>query len=74
MLFILSGPALTRPRPLLATASSSVDLLVVPPGTAEADDLAAMDLAAQAASRIHAPDILAAVASQPAPARPKRSG
>ena len=40
-----------------------VDLLIVPPGTAEPDALAAMDLAAQAANRIHAPDILASVAS-----------
>jgi len=48
-------------------SSGRVDLLVVPPGTAEADALAAMDLAAQAANLIHAPDILAAVASHPAP-------
>lgn len=44
-----------------------VDLLVVPPGTAEADALAAMDLAAQAANRIHAPDILASVADHSDP-------
>jgi hypothetical protein len=44
-----------------------VDLLVVPPGTAEKDALAAMDLAAQAANRIHAPDILAAVAGHRSP-------
>jgi hypothetical protein len=37
-----------------------------PPGTAEADALAAMDLAAQASNLIHAPDILAAVAGHPA--------
>jgi len=47
-------------------SSGRVDLLVVPPGTAEADAWAAMDLAAQAANRIHAPDILAAVAGHPA--------
>jgi hypothetical protein len=47
-------------------SSGRVDLLVVPPGTAEADALAAMDLAAQAANLIHAPDLLAAVAGHPA--------
>jgi hypothetical protein len=47
--------------------SGRVDLLVVPPGTAEKDACAAMNLAAQAANRIHAPDILAVVASHPAP-------
>ncbi len=50
----------------LCGSSGRVDLLVVPPGTAEADALAAMDLAAQAGNRIHAPDILAAVAGHPA--------
>ena len=44
-----------------------IDLLVIPPGTAEADALAAIELAAQAANRIHAPDILTAVTSHPAP-------
>ena len=39
----------------------------VPPGTAEADALAAMDLAAEAANLIHAPDLLAAVAGHLAP-------
>ncbi len=48
-------------------SSGRIDLLVIPPGTAKADALAAMDLAAQAANRIHAPDILAAVAGHPAP-------
>jgi Family of unknown function (DUF5994) len=43
------------------------DLLVVPPGTAEADALAAMELAASAANRIHAPDILTTVTRRPAP-------
>jgi hypothetical protein len=46
-----------------------VDLLVVPPGTAEADALAAMELAASAANLIHAPDILATVIRQHAPPR-----
>jgi hypothetical protein len=55
-------------------SSSRVDLLVVPPGTAEADALAAMDLAAQAANRIHAPDILAAVAGHPGPAADTEPG
>jgi hypothetical protein len=45
-----------------------VDLLVVPPGTPETDALAAMDLAAQGANRIHAPDILAAVTGRESPA------
>jgi len=44
-----------------------MDLLVVPPGTAEADALAAMELAASAANRIHAPDILTTVTRRPAP-------
>ena len=44
-----------------------VDLLIVPPGTAEADALAAMDLAAQAVNLIRVPDILAALTS---PAQP----
>lgn len=43
-----------------------VDLLVVPPGTAEADALAAMDLAAQADNHLRAPDILTAVTGRPA--------
>ena len=43
-----------------------VDLLVVPPGTAEADAMAAMELAASAASRVHAPDILTTVTRRPA--------
>lgn len=34
----------------LGTISTAVDLLVVPPGSAEADALGAMDLAAQAAT------------------------
>jgi hypothetical protein len=41
--------------------SDRVDLLVVPPGSAEADALGAMDLAAQAVSLIRVPDILAAL-------------
>jgi hypothetical protein len=44
-----------------------VDLLIVPTGTAEADAWAAMDLAAQAANRIHAPDILAEATGRPVP-------
>jgi Family of unknown function (DUF5994) len=47
--------------------SGRVDLLVVPPGTAEAGALAAMDLAAQTANHIHAPDILADVDGHLAP-------
>jgi hypothetical protein len=43
-----------------------VDLLVVPPGTVEADALAAMDLAAQADNRLHTPDILTTITSRPA--------
>lgn len=42
-------------------SSGRVDLLVVPPGTAEADALAAMELAASAANLVHAPDILTTV-------------
>jgi len=48
-------------------SNSRVDLLVVPPGTAEADALAAMELAASAASLADAPDILATVASRSVP-------
>jgi Family of unknown function (DUF5994) len=44
-----------------------VDLLVVPPGSAEADALGAMDLAAQAVNLIRVPDILATLTS---PAQP----
>ncbi len=55
-------------------SSGRVDLLVVAPGTAEADALAAMDLAAQAANLIHAPDILAAVAGHPRPAADTEPG
>lgn len=40
-----------------------VDLLVVPPGTAGADALRAMDLATQAVSSIRVPDILASLTS-----------
>lgn len=40
-----------------------VDLLVVPPGTAEAHAVGAMDLAAQAVNLIRVPDILAALTS-----------
>jgi hypothetical protein len=40
-----------------------VDLLVVPPGTAEADAVGAMDLAAQAVNLVRVPDILAALTS-----------
>lgn len=47
--------------------SNRVDLLVIPPGTAETDAWTAMDLAAHAANRIHTPDILAAMASHRAP-------
>lgn len=43
-----------------------MDLLVVPPGTAEATALAAMELAASASNRIHAPDILTTVIRRPA--------
>ena len=45
-----------------------VDLLVVPPGTAEADAAGAMDLAARAVSLIRVPDILAALTSPAQPA------
>jgi Family of unknown function (DUF5994) len=44
-----------------------VDLLVVPPGSTEADALGAMDLAAQAVNFIRVPEILATLTS---PARP----
>ena len=43
-----------------------IDLLVIPPGTVEADALAAMELAAQSAHLIHAPDILTAATGHPA--------
>lgn len=43
-----------------------MDLLVIPPGTAEADALAAMDLAAQVDNHLHAPDILITNTSHPA--------
>jgi hypothetical protein len=45
-----------------------VDLLVVPPGTAEAGAIRAMDLAAQAGNLIRVPDILAALTSPAQPA------
>jgi hypothetical protein len=45
-----------------------VDVLVVPPGTAEAGALGALDLAAQAVSLIRVPDILAALTSPAQPA------
>jgi hypothetical protein len=51
----------------LGTISTAVDLLVVPPGSAEADALGAMDLAAQAVNLIRVPDILATLTS---PAQP----
>jgi Family of unknown function (DUF5994) len=49
-----------------------MDLLVVPPGTAEADAIAAMDLAAQAISVLRVPDILATLtlATLTRPAQP----
>jgi Family of unknown function (DUF5994) len=49
-------------------AGDRADLLVVPPGTAEAGALAAMDLAAQAVSLIRVPEILAALTSPAQPA------
>ena len=49
-------------------AGDRVDLLVVPPGSAEADALGAMDLAAQAVSLIRVPDILATLTSPAQPA------
>jgi hypothetical protein len=49
-----------------------VDLLVVPPGTAEAGALWAMDLAAQAVSLIRVPDILATLTSPAQPAETER--
>ena len=53
--------------PLTALCGNGrMDLLVVPPGTAEADALAAMELAASAANRIQAPDILTTVIRRPA--------
>jgi hypothetical protein len=45
-----------------------VDLLVVPPGSAKADALGAMDLAAQAVNLIRVPDILATLTSPAQPA------
>ena len=45
-----------------------MDLLIVPPGTAEADALAAIDLAAQAVNLIRVPDMLAALTSPAQPA------
>jgi hypothetical protein len=65
---VLAGPAPSVPRlrlesrrsrrTLLLTvfcgSNSRVDLLIVPPGTAEADALAAMELAASAVNVIHA--------------------
>jgi len=45
-----------------------VDLLVVPAGTAEADAIRAMDLAAQAVDLIRVPDILATLTSPAQPA------
>lgn len=44
-----------------------VDLLVVPPGSAEADALRAMDLAARAVSLTRVPEILATLTSQAQP-------
>jgi len=44
-----------------------VNLLVVPPGSAEADALGAMDLAAQAVNFIRVPEILATLTG---PTRP----
>src|SRR6185437_915798 len=49
-----------------------VDLLVVPPSSAEADALGALDLAAQAASLIRVPEILATVTSPAQPAETER--
>lgn len=48
-------------------SNDRVDLLVVPPGTAEADAMAAMELAASAARVIHAPDILAGLTRRHVP-------
>jgi hypothetical protein len=48
-----------------------MDLLVVPPGTAEADAIGAMDLATQAVSVIRVPDILATLTR---PAQPAGTG
>ena len=47
--------------------SGRVDLVVVPPGTAEAGALAAMELAASAVNLVHAPDILTTVTRHPSP-------
>jgi hypothetical protein len=44
-------------------ADDRADLLVIPPRTAEADAMGAMDLAAQAVSLIRVPDILATLTS-----------
>jgi hypothetical protein len=65
-----------QPADLLTAfcGNDRVDLLVVPPGTAEADALAAVDLAAQTANRVHAPDILTAVAGRPAPSAEMERG
>jgi hypothetical protein len=66
-----------QPAGLLTTFCGSndrVDLLVIPPGTAEADALTAMDLAARAGNRFHARDILTAVTGRPAPAAETEPG
>ena len=49
-----------------------VDLLVVPPGSAEAAALGAMELAAQAVNVIRVPDILASLTSPAQPAGTER--
>jgi Family of unknown function (DUF5994) len=59
-----------QPADLLTAfcAGDRVDLLVVPPGTAEADALEAMDLASQAVNLIRVPDILATLTRPAQPA------
>jgi Family of unknown function (DUF5994) len=49
-----------------------VDLLVVPPGSAVADALGAMDLAAKAVNLIRVPDILATLTSSARPTETER--
>jgi hypothetical protein len=63
----------TMPAGLLTATSTGgqrTDLVTVPPDTSEQDARAAMDQAAQAGYRTHAPALLAALARPASPARP----
>jgi hypothetical protein len=62
----------TMPAGLLtATAKAGrTDLLIVPPQTSEPAAWAAMDQAAQAGNRTHAPALLAAISTAPGPGIP----